>query len=201
MLVCIIVHRCLNRFAAGNACLRLGCTMPSFQLYLCTSGWAPKSNVCFIVVQCGHECRDLHQSLLFLQVLTTFWSYPYCCSDMCIFAMYLICIVYMVYVICRLFLAFTPSNVFLQVVGRLFNYVGVKIGQDIASVMKLDSNKYCPCYNLRHLFFEENFPPTATAILKVIRYSSYETFIEIMNHAYITHIHTHSRSCPVITQV
>jgi len=53
------------------------------------------------------------------------------------------------------------------VVGRLLNYVGIKIGQDIASVMQLDSSKHCPNYGLRQLFSEDNFPPTTTAILKV----------------------------------
>ncbi|XP_065901586.1 uncharacterized protein [Dysidea avara] len=54
-----------------------------------------------------------------------------------------------------------------RVVGRLLNYAGIKVGQDITSVMHPDSNKYCPNYSLRQLFYEDNFPPTATAILKI----------------------------------
>ena len=43
----------------------------------------------------------------------------------------------------------------------------MKIGQDIGSQMQLDSSKFSPKYCLKQLFYEDNFPPTATAILKV----------------------------------
>ena len=51
--------------------------------------------------------------------------------------------------------------------GRIFNYAGVKIDQDIWTQMQLDSRKFSPKYCLRKLFCEDNFPPTPTAILKV----------------------------------